>query len=932
MPINGENQTNSNITPASNLPKYGQYNVPSVDQMINFGTGQPNNLNLPIGWFQETCKRMSKDIFGSNENEHSQLLQYGAIEGYPDIRNQMAEWLTEKYYGQLSVNKKLKISHKILPSQLFMTNGNTGALHLIMSKYTESGDKILVDNPSYFIALNMFKEYGLKVEGIQMDQDGASLDDLEDKIQTANTNSKYKQNVLFYYMIPTHHNPTGITISHSKRMKLVELCDKYDNLYIIADEVYHFLSWSESLDFYPMADYHPKIISLGSFSKILAPALRVGWIYQNTTHSKYDESYGFISGESSLSKSAVLDSSGGINPIGFKFVEYALEKIDEIRPIDTIIAKHIEYLKQNCQMMVEYLQQYSNIEFNEPTGGYFIWINFKTIKDVPEFVKYCEKNKVKFHSGNKFSTDDSYFSSARLSFSYYNSSDLIIGLERLMDCVHKYNCINVMIQGSTGKLGNLIKKEVLQNSHFNYVGDIGRHLNKETFCDMDPFNSVIIDVSSNQGTWNLLSALLINKIYIPIVIGTTGLTPETTNLIDQYSKFTKVAHITNFSQGIPLVRELAKLSNFLDGHWNFNLTDIHHVHKKDAPSGTAKTIMSEIARNVKVESVRVGEVIGEHTLKLTNGSETVTITHKVEDRNTFAKGCVRYLYWILTKPIGFYTGIDSEIPYSVGQYVGQNIVIYENDNQLPTAVNNKIISHLLNTKPDTNKFSFVKHDGDDNFQIDIYKNTNGETKQIDYCGYTLLTTVGYICTNYETTQGTLSIGNEIYRYKTNDTHVMVELPTVTYIDAKDQDEQISELIYRISNLTLFGVCRYGLGSVKYLILEMKEDVMDSQILDTICAIISSEFSNNTGYRVLFINTSHYTSVNKNQISMRCFDLNSGNEINDDALGCSCVMEYYMFHFIKNYKENKFIEVTMSDNNKTNVLFSSSALYLYDKKN
>lgn len=909
MSINEENKNTSNIT------------------TINFEIAQPNISNLPINWFQDTCIQLGKDIIDSNNHMNSQLLQYGAIEGYSDIRNKMAEWLSEKYYGKLSVNKKLKIANKIFPSELFMTNGNTGALHLIMSKYTESTDKILVDNPTSLTVLNVFKEYGLNAHGIQMDTNGVNLEDLEIQIQNANSNSKYKQNVLFYYMCPTHHNPTGITMSHSKRIKLAELCEKYENLYIIADEVYHFLSWSDTLEYYPMADYHPKIISLGSFSKILAPALRVGWIYQNTTHPNYDETYGFVSGDSSLAKSAVLAASGGINPIGFKFVEYALEKNGETRPIDTIITKHIDFLKQNCQMMVEYLQQYSNVEFVEPTGGYFIWINFKTIKDVPEFSKYCEKNKVKFHAGNNFSTDNSYTSSARLSFSYYNSSDLIIGLERLMDCVHKYNCVNVMIHGSTGKLGTQIKKAILQDSLFNYVGDIGRTICQNTFDDLDPFNSVIVDVSSCQGTWNLLSSLLTNKVSIPLIIGTTGLSQETINLIDKYSKLTKVVHVNNFSQGIPLVRELAKLSNFLDGHWNYTITDFDE-NKKD----TTKTIMNEISANVKVESIRVGEVIGEHTLQLSNGSETVTITHKVADSNTYSKGCIRYLFWILTKSNGLYTQIDSEIPYSSGQYVGQNIVIYENDNKLPTAIANKIINHVLISKSNTNKFSFLKHIGDDNFQIDIYKNSNCQINPINYCGYTLLTTVGYICSNYETNQGTLSIGNEEYKYKNNETHIMVELPVVKYIASKNQDEQISELICRVTNLTLFGVSRYGFGSNKYLILEMKEDIMDSTVLDTICAVISSEFSDNTGYKVLFINTSYYTGTNKNQISMRCFDLNSGSEINDDGLGCSCMMEYYLFHFIKNYKENKFIEINLRENNKTNVLFNSGTMYLYDKKN
>ena len=73
------------------------------------------------------------------------------------------------------------------------------------------------------------------------------------------------------------------------------------------------------------------------------------------------------------------------------------------------------------------------------------------------------------------------------------------------------------------------------------------------------------------------------------------------------------------------------------------------------------------------------------------------------------------------------------------------------------------------------------------------------------------------------------------------------------------------------------------------------------------------------------------NTNKNQINMRCFDLDSGTEISDDALGCSVVTEYYLFHFIKNYKETKLLEINLKGNHKTNVLYSSSTLYLYDKK-
>lgn len=927
MSNNEENHDISNNTLESKSTRYG--NINNLNDVVNFTIAQPNNLKLPNKWFQETCLKLGQENFASIEYED--FLQYGAIDGYYNLKNEIANWLSEKYYGNLSVSKKLKINHKVLPSQLFMTNGNTGALHLIISKYTESVDKIFVDNPTNSLALNIFNEYGLDIEGIQMEKDGPDLEDLENKISNTNSNSKYKQNVLFYYMIPTYHNPTGISVSHAKRIKLAELCTKYDNFYIIADEQYQFISWDESIRFYPMADYHSKIISLGSFSKILAPALRVGWIYQNTELLNYDESYGFVNGNSSLTSSAILNSSGGINPIGFKFVEYALKKIDGVRPIDTIILNHIDYLRQNCQIMTEYLQQYSNIEFGEQTGGYFIWINFKTIKDISAFSKYCIKNKVKFCPGNIFSIDKSFGSFGRLSFSYYDSTELIVGLERLMDCVHKYNCINIMINGSTGNIGKLIKKEILQNSDMNYVGDIKRNSNASTFDELVPFNSVIIDVSSDEGTLNLLSCLLKNKIYIPLIIGTTELCSDTLDLIKEYSTHTKVVHITNFSKGIPLIREFAKISNSLDIDWNFNLTDIDCINKKDFPSQTAKSIMNEIYRKVNVEFSRISDEIGEHTLELSNGFETLTITHTISDKYTFVQGCIKYIYWILTKPEGFYNNIDSSSQYSIQTLGNQNIVVYELENILPTCVINKIIKNILVNKTNTEKVSFVHCADNDKYFVDIYSKINdNEMKLSCFCGFTMLCSIEYIIDTYDTKAGSVVFQNTSYKYKHEDNRLMIELPNVKYITSREQDEHISTLITRVTDLTLFGISRYTFNAEKFIILEMKENIMESEYLHIICAVINSDLPDNSEYKILFINTSNYKDINKNLINLRCYDISTGLEVSDNGIGCSAIMEYYLYHFIKNYNEKKSIVINLINQQTVNVMYSNNTIYLYQE--
>lgn len=907
------------------MPKYGQYNVPNSDVMVNLGTGQPNNLNLPIKWFQSTCAKMSTDMFGKDDSEHGQLLQYGAIEGYDDIRVKMAEWLTKKYYSNIK-NRDLQVNHLIEAKDIFMTNGNTGALHTLISKYTESTDYIIVENPTYFIAINMFKEYGLHIEGVNLENDGINISDLEDKIIQLNRDKKSKQSVLFYYMIPSFNNPTGITTSHEKRKKIAELCEKYDNFYVIADEVYHFLSWDENY-YYPMADYHPKIVSLGSFSKILAPALRVGWIYQNTNHLNYYDVYGIVTGTSGLNSSAVLDSSGGANPIGFKFIEYALEyDNDGIRHIDKIIKTNIDKLGNSCNFMLEYLSQYNNISYLHSKGGYFIWIKFNTISNTADFLKICEKNKVKFHPGNKFSTNSSYTNCVRLSFSYYDPDDLILGLERLMDSVVKYNSINVLINGASGKLGSLIKKEVLNNRDFNYVGDIKRNITKEDFDGLVSYNSVIIDVSSNDATYNLLTFLINQKINLPLIIGTTGLSESTNILLEIYSKTSQIAHITNFSEGIPLFRKFAKLVNELNLEWKFEMTDIHHVNKKDSPSGTAKTIKNEIVRDVPINSIRTGEVIGEHTLELTNGSEVLKLTHSVNNRNTFAKGCINYIYWILLKNNGLYNYLDNNIESKQYNLVNDDIIIIDINKDLPQVLSNHIITQLSNSNKNLTKIVFLKHIKDSKYQTTIYGKIDGKFSLNNYCAYSLMATINYIRDYDENTNGKFYVNNIYYSYTYTDEIYLLKLPSIDYLEDKTKDNYISDMINQMTNLILYGVSRYTFDNTNYLLLELKDNIFSCDMLDTICTIINTEHSDK--FNVIFINSNYYKSEDKNIINVRFFSSES-KEVTDNGIACTICFDYHLYHFVKKYNESHKVIIKMKNDKKVKLTYNSSEMFIYD---
>ena len=155
------------------MPKYSQYDVPSKEICVNFGVGQPDTRKLPLTMIKDSLMKLSSIL---NENE---VLQYGQISGYQRFRKVLADWLTKKY------NKVEK--DKMNEDELFVTNGITGALHLILSVYTCPGDVIFVEDPSYFLAINIFKECGLNVVPIKMECDGINTNDLETELEKYKT-------------------------------------------------------------------------------------------------------------------------------------------------------------------------------------------------------------------------------------------------------------------------------------------------------------------------------------------------------------------------------------------------------------------------------------------------------------------------------------------------------------------------------------------------------------------------------------------------------------------------------------------------------------------------------------------------------------------------------------------------------------------------
>jgi 4-hydroxy-tetrahydrodipicolinate reductase len=176
--------------------------------------------------------------------------------------------------------------------------------------------------------------------------------------------------------------------------------------------------------------------------------------------------------------------------------------------------------------------------------------------------------------------------------------------------------INLVIHGHRGRLATKVIKNLQNQTTIRYVGYIDR-LYDLTILRLNT-DVVILDISSDEGCKNLLINLTKQNIRIPIIIGSTGNLPN--ELIEEYSKNNTVYQISNFGEGINKI--LNSLKSLILSNSSIEITETHHIHKKDAPSGTAKTLADEINVNYsEIVSYRESNVIGVHTITIKNEYE-----------------------------------------------------------------------------------------------------------------------------------------------------------------------------------------------------------------------------------------------------------------------------------------------------------------------
>ena len=359
--------------------------------MIDLGIGQPSPWLLPAAAMHKAAAHCAAD-------PGCVLLAYGAEQGDGHFRLALSEFL-EKIYGM-----------PVDPAHLLVTNGASQAIDMICTLFSKAGDTIFVEEPTYFLARKIFADHHLKPMALPMDADGLIIEAVEEELK--------RSRPAFLYTIPTYHNPTSACLSAARRKQLAELCRSYDIL-VVADEVYHPLSYT-AVPPPPLAAFgtSAQVISLGSFSKILAPGLRLGWL------QAAPEVIGRIV------KCGLLDSGGGLNPFTSGVVRSAME----LGLVDQNLAHLKDTYSRRMQAMCAALRSKlpASIQFKEPSGGFFIWLSLPEGRDTLEILLKARERNVEFMPGSKFSSRQGLRNCLRLSFAYYDTPDLLKGVERLV--------------------------------------------------------------------------------------------------------------------------------------------------------------------------------------------------------------------------------------------------------------------------------------------------------------------------------------------------------------------------------------------------------------------------------------------------------------------------------------------------------------------
>lgn len=358
-------------------------------ETISFAGGLPDTDLFPR---QELAEALQKVITSDNP----QILQYAGKQFLP-LREKLASKMQKE--GLLTQ-----------PSEILLTQGAQQALSLIAQLLIDPGDGLIVEGPTYVGALAAFDAVEPSFYEIPVENDGINLTVLEHVLK--------HHEVKMIYTIPDFQNPTGTVMSVAKRKALVKLANRYDVM-IVEDGAYRDLRYSGTqLPLIKQFDTQNRVIYVGSFSKILAPGIRLGWLVTNTK---------ILSDLNALKNSCDIESSSLI----LQGVNQYLEDNDLNQHISEIHRVYRHKKEIMHQALINYMPD--SVKFNNPEGGFFIWLQLPNEYDMNQFLNSYllpKQNVTLVPSKNLFASKN-ILNQARLNFTGSTDEQINDGIKRL---------------------------------------------------------------------------------------------------------------------------------------------------------------------------------------------------------------------------------------------------------------------------------------------------------------------------------------------------------------------------------------------------------------------------------------------------------------------------------------------------------------------
>jgi 2-aminoadipate transaminase len=369
--------------------------------IISFAGGLPAPDLFPLRETEEACRYIIR-------NEGELAMQYSATEGYRPLKEYLANAMHK--YGVPAV-----------PENVLLTNGSQQALDLVGRVFIDPGQYVLTGRPTYLGAIQAWKAYQGNFHTMRLDDDGMIVDEIEHAYEKAVQDSGKPP--AFIYVLPNFHNPAGTTLSWERRKKLAEIATKLD-IPVVEDDPYGELRY-EGDDIPPICTLIPeRTIYLGTFSKTLAPGLRLGWI---------------VCPKSLMRQ--FINAKQGCDLHTGTLVQFIANDICQRGVIKPHIKKLRKYYKERRDTMLDSLTEFwpEGCSWTHPQGGLFLWARVPESINTMDFLeKRAIEEKVAYVPGVNFYPNlDGGFNAMRLNFSYPNPETIVEGIRRLGTALKK---------------------------------------------------------------------------------------------------------------------------------------------------------------------------------------------------------------------------------------------------------------------------------------------------------------------------------------------------------------------------------------------------------------------------------------------------------------------------------------------------------------